>query len=125
MHIKNTTSIPKKPLVAAHGESALYQIFWQEDDSGKIFEAKKPEDMKSFEHFARITLKPGDTNNLHTHSNAEQVYFIIQGEGTVQVGDESEEVSAGDVIFLPKGVKHGFFNTGEKLVIILLVGVKA
>lgn len=125
MHIKNIKSIPKKPLVAAHGESALYQIFWQEDDSGKIFGAKKPDGMKSFEHFARITLKPGDTNNLHTHSKAEQVYFILQGEGTVQVGEETEEVRAGDVIFLPKGIKHGFFNTGKKQAVLLLVGVKA
>ena len=125
MHIKKVTNIPKKPLVAAHGESALYQIFWQEDDSGKIFGAKKPEGMKSFEHFARITLKPGDTNYLHTHNNAEQVYFVMQGEGTVQVGEESEEVKGGDVIFLPKGIQHGFINTGEKLAIVFLVGVKA
>ena len=30
MHIKKVTAIPKKPLIDAHGESALYQIFWQE-----------------------------------------------------------------------------------------------
>ena len=125
MHIKNVTSIPKKPLIAAHGESALYQIFWQEDDSGKIFGAKKPDSMKSFEHFARITLKPGDTNYLHTHENAEQVYFVMQGGGMVQVGEESEEVKAGDVIFLPKGNQHGFYNTGKKIAILYLVGVKA
>jgi len=125
MHIKKVTSIPKKPLVAAHGESALYQIFWQEDDSGKIFNAKKPKGMQSFEHFARITLKPGDTNYLHAHDNAEQVYFVMQGEGKVQVGEEMEQVKAGDVIFLPKGIQHGFYNTGTKTAIVLLVGVKA
>ena len=124
MHIKNVTNIPKKPLIDAHGESALYQIFWQEDASGKIFGAKKPEGMRRFEHFARITLQPGDTNNMHTHKDAEQVYFVRQGEGVVQVGEEREKVSAGDVVFLPVNVPHGFFNTGDKVAIVILVGVK-
>ena len=124
MHIKHVTSIPKKPLLDAHGESAMYQIFWQEDESGKIFNAKKPPGMKRFEHFARITLKPGDTNNMHIHKDAEQVYFIIKGEGVVQVGEEREKVSAGDAIFLPENVPHGFYNTGDKVAIIYLVGVK-
>ena len=124
MHIKKVTAIPKKPLIDAHGESALYQIFWQEDASGKVFGAKKPEGMKSFEHFARITLRPGDTNNLHTHKDAEQVYFVMQGEGVIHVGEERENVSAGDVVFLPAKVQHGFFNTGDKQAIVYLIGVK-
>lgn len=124
MHIKNVTDIPKKPLIDAHGESALYQIFWQEDASAKIFGAKKPEAMNRFEHFARITLNPGDTNNLHTHKDAEQVYFVMRGEGVVQVGEEREKVSAGDVVFLPANIPHGFFNTGTKQVIVYLVGVR-
>lgn len=124
MHIKHVTSIPKKPLIDAHGESAMYQIFWQEDDSGKIFNAKKPEGMKSFEHFARITLQPGDTNNMHSHKDAEQVYFVMQGEGEVQVGEEREKVRAGDVIFLPVNVPHGFYNTGDKVAVVYLIGVR-
>ena len=80
--------------------------------------------MKSFEHFARITLRPGDTTNLHTHKDAEQVYFVMQGEGVIQVGEERENVSAGDVVFLSTKVQHGFFNTGNKQAIVYLIGVK-
>ncbi len=124
MHIKNVTAIPKKPLIDAHGESALYQIFWQEDSAGAVFGAKKPEGMESFKHFARITLQPGDTNNLHTHEDAEQVYFVMKGKGIIQVGEERENVSAGDVVFLPANVQHGFFNTGDKQAIVMLIGVQ-
>jgi len=124
MHVKSVTSIKKKPLVDAHGAAALYQIFWQEDESGKVFKAKKPEDMMSFRHFARITLEPGETNNMHTHRDAEQVYFVLRGGGTVQVGDERRTVKAGDAIFLPVGDPHGFFNTGDRRTVLLLVGAK-
>jgi mannose-6-phosphate isomerase-like protein (cupin superfamily) len=124
MYVKRITSIKKKPLVDAHGAAALYQIFWQEDESGKVFGAKKPEPMKSFRHFARITLEPGETNNMHTHGDAEQVYFVLRGGGTVQVGDERKKVKAGDAVFLPAGVPHGFFNTGDRRTVLLLVGAR-
>jgi quercetin dioxygenase-like cupin family protein len=125
MYVKRVTSIKKKPLVDAHGAAALYQIFWQEDESGKVFRAKKPEPMKGFRHFARITLESGETNNMHTHRDAEQVYFVLRGGGTVQVGDERRTVKAGDAVFLPVDVPHGFFNTGDKRTVLLLVGTKA
>ncbi len=122
MDINSFSKIGKKPLVDQHGASALYQIWWQEDAAGAVFNAKQPEDMRVFKHFARVTLKPGETNNLHTHKDAEQVYFVLAGDGVVQVGDERQEASAGVAIFLPASIPHGFFNTGTKTVILLLVG---
>jgi mannose-6-phosphate isomerase-like protein (cupin superfamily) len=124
MFIKHVTSIEKHPLTDAHGESCLYQIFWQESESGKIFGARKPESMKSFNNFARVTLRPGDTNQMHVHEDVEQIYFVLRGGGTVQVGDERSEVKAGDAIFLPTDIPHGFFNTTDKLTTLLLIGTK-
>jgi quercetin dioxygenase-like cupin family protein len=80
--------------------------------------------MKSFENFSRLTLNPGDTNQIHVHKDVEQVYFVVRGGGKVQVGEERKEVRAGDAIFLPANIPHGFFNTGKKTTILLLVGTK-
>lgn len=80
--------------------------------------------MKAFENFARLTLKPGDTNNTHVHKDVEQVYMVLRGGGMVQVGDERKKVNAGDFIFLPANIPHGFFNTGEKIAILYLIGAK-
>ena len=124
MQVKHVPSIKKKPIVDAHGESCMYQIWWQDDSSGELFGAVKPDGMVAFEHFARLTLEPGDTNMMHTHVGVEQVYMVVRGGGTIQVGEERREVGAGDVVFLPSDVPHGFFNTGEKRAILLLVGTK-
>ncbi len=124
MYVKHVPSIKKKPLVDAHGESCLYQIFWQDDESGKLFGAIKPESMKAFKNFARLTLAPGVTNQMHTHKDIEQVYLVVRGGGTVQVGDERKEVKAGDAIFLPANIPHGFFNTSDRLTILYLIGTK-
>jgi quercetin dioxygenase-like cupin family protein len=124
MFVKHVTSIKKKPLVNVHGESCLYQIFWQEGESGKLFNAKKPEIMKAFNNFARLTLRPGDTNQMHVHDDVEQVYLVMRGGGTVQVGDERIKVKAGDAVFLPIDIPHGFFNTTDKLTILYLIGAR-
>jgi len=42
----------------------------------------------------------------------------------VQVGDEKAEVKAGDAVFLPAKARHGFFNTGDKTAVLLLIGTR-
>jgi quercetin dioxygenase-like cupin family protein len=39
----------------------------------------------------------------------------------MQVAEEKEEAKAGDAIFLPAQIPHGFFNTGKKTAVILLL----
>ena len=124
MHIKHTTKIKKRTLEDMHGGSSLYQVFWQSDTHGSKFGETKPESMKAFTNFARLTLKPGGTNQVHAHEDAEQVYIVLRGGGTVQVGEEKAEVKAGDAIFLPAKVPHGFFNTGKRTTVILLIGTR-
>jgi len=122
MHIRHIPSIEKKALEDTHGKSSLYQVFWQADTHGSMFGEQKPESMKSFTNFARITIKPGGTNQVHVHKGIEQVYIVLRGRGTVQVGEEKAEVKAGDAIFLPDRVPHGFVNTGDKDAVVLLIG---
>jgi quercetin dioxygenase-like cupin family protein len=122
MFIENIVTIKKQPLIDLHGESCKYQVIWQDDDHGRLFNTERPEGMNSFTNFARLTINPGKSNNMHTHEGIEQVYMVLKGGGTVQVGDERKEVRSGDVIFLPSDVPHGFFNTTEKQAIVMLVG---
>ena len=121
MYVEHIPSLVKKTLVKQHGEDCLYQIWWEDYDR---FDAKRPESMKSFESFSRITLKPGATNQMHHHNDTEQFYFVLEGAGRVRVGDEEREVSEGDVVFLPAKVPHGFENTTDKPTILLMVGAK-
>jgi len=122
MFIENIVAIKKQPLIDLHGESCKYQVIWQDDDHGKMFNTERPESMKGLTNFARLTIDPGKINNMHTHEDIEQVYMVLKGGGTVQVGEERKEVRAGNVVFLPTDVPHGFFNTTNKQAIVMLVG---
>jgi glyoxylate utilization-related uncharacterized protein len=46
---------------------------------------------------------------LHRHKHAE-VYYILDGGGTMQVGSNVYEVRKGDVVYVPGGEEHGIWN---------------
>jgi len=67
---------------------------------------------------------PGTKNELHSHDDIETVYYIVQGEGKVTIGDETEHVKKGDVLFTPLKTKHQVVITGKETLIILEVTFK-
>src|SRR5437868_8302281 len=42
----------------------------------------------------------------HYHKKTEEIYFITQGTGRMQINGESREVRAGDAIAIPSGARH-------------------
>lgn len=45
-----------------------------------------------------VEMKPDGFQHLHAHEQ-EQTYYILEGHGIMQVGEEESEVSAGDASF--------------------------
>lgn len=59
-----------------------------------------------------IELEPGGNTPHHTHWFEHQNY-VIEGKGSVTIGDDDHTIRAGDVIFVPGGVRHQYRNTGN------------
>ena len=57
-------------------------------------------------------VEPGKRLASH-HDGAEEVLFIVQGEGIATIGNESGRVRAGDLAVIPAWVTHGVENTGD------------
>ena len=58
-------------------------------------------------------VEPGDRLGTHTDS-AEEILYIVAGEGEAEVGDERGRVSAGDLAVVPAMAPHGIVNTGAE-----------
>jgi quercetin dioxygenase-like cupin family protein len=56
---------------------------------------------------------PGATHDIHRHENAEEVEYLIQGEGVARVGDDDVAMRVGDAVFVPRNDYHGFRNTSD------------
>lgn len=62
---------------------------------------------------AQITLEPGEGLKLHA-TPVDVFFFILEGRGTVQIGDEEREVGVDDLIDSPKGIPHRLANPGTE-----------
>jgi mannose-6-phosphate isomerase-like protein (cupin superfamily) len=47
-----------------------------------------------------------DQAKLHYHAQTDEIYYIIEGSGTMQLDDEMIDVSKGMVVYVPRGVRH-------------------
>lgn len=57
-------------------------------------------------------VEPGKRLPMH-HDGAEEVLYIVQGEATATIGNESGTVRAGDLAVIPAWAPHGVVNTGD------------
>ena len=62
----------------------------------------------------------------HLHHAQEELFIVLEGEGTLRVAGEMLPVKAGDVVFLPAGPEypHQFINTSDAPMKFLSVSTK-
>jgi mannose-6-phosphate isomerase-like protein (cupin superfamily) len=59
----------------------------------------------------------------HMHTGVEEFYYVMNGDGTVQVNNESAAIKKGDAIPLLLGDVHTFENTGSGALEFLIIGI--
>jgi mannose-6-phosphate isomerase-like protein (cupin superfamily) len=55
---------------------------------------------------AEATLAPGQATERHYHRESEEIYFLLDGGGLMEVGGETREVVPGDAVLIPPGTRH-------------------
>jgi mannose-6-phosphate isomerase-like protein (cupin superfamily) len=55
---------------------------------------------------ATLSIQDGNVPK-HVHLNANEMQFILEGTGTMWLGDKEVRVKPGDLVVIPKGVVHG------------------
>jgi len=69
-----------------------------------------------------ITLQPGE--QLIRHITPVDVFFyVLEGTGVVEVGDEKQSVSKDTVIDSPKDIPHCWYNESNSVLRVLVVKV--
>lgn len=54
-----------------------------------------------------VVLQPGEAPPLHKHDDTEQVFYIIEGAGTLQIEEKNFfDVKVGDVVRIPPHTYH-------------------
>ena len=80
--------------------------------------------LRSVSHFGEVTVEPhGNCQNV-LYDREEETYFVLQGTGSLQYGDETNPLRANDFTYLAPGVKHGFANNSGQPLRVLVMGFK-
>lgn len=63
-----------------------------------------------------VVLEPGEAPPLHVHHDTEQIFYVIEGTGTLQIGEalQSYPVQPGDVVRIPPHVFHRIQGTSAQ-----------
>ena len=68
---------------------------------------------------AEARLPPGGRTAPHYHRRTEEIYYILSGEGLMQIAQQQIKVVAGDAIAIPPGEVHTIANAGKETLIFL------
>jgi mannose-6-phosphate isomerase-like protein (cupin superfamily) len=55
---------------------------------------------------AEATLEPGQQTQRHYHAESEEFYYVLAGEGEMEIDGDRAAVGPGDAILIPAGAWH-------------------
>jgi mannose-6-phosphate isomerase-like protein (cupin superfamily) len=61
----------------------------------------------------QVTIFPGGQVPAHDHVQ-EEVYYVLQGEGEIEIEGAAEPIRAGDAVYVPSGKTHNLRNPGKR-----------
>ena len=97
-----------RPALAADTISA--QVIHTGELEGDALSAPNASGMRNklFVSLDGITVSIQDGNTpKHLHTNANEMQYILDGTGTLWLGDKEVKVKPGDLVIIPKGTPHG------------------
>ena len=63
---------------------------------------------------AEARIAPGESTAPHFHPVAEEIYYLLEGRGRMQIEAEICEVGPGDAIAIPPGLRHQITTISEE-----------
>ena len=94
----------------------FYKISEMEGKPSKLSSAVGKSVAGELMKVAVITYQEGKGATPHFHPNEEQFQIVLEGKMRVILGDEERICGPGDLIHIPRNVRHGIFALGGPVV---------
>jgi mannose-6-phosphate isomerase-like protein (cupin superfamily) len=96
------------------------------EDGSLIRELARPGISRLSRHsLAEIRHPPGTASREHYHTEAEEVYYVVGGQGRVSIDGETGDIGSGDVVVIVPGQRHKVWPVGEEDLVLLVTCVPA
>jgi mannose-6-phosphate isomerase-like protein (cupin superfamily) len=70
-----------------------------------------------------LEVPAGASEELRSHEEAEQVYVVVKGTGTMSATGDTQRLGEGDLVLIPPATDHSVANDGDDT--LALVSVQA
>lgn len=65
-----------------------------------------------------LFLDPNQELPLHQHENSHELFYVIEGEGMLMMGEEEHRIERGNLALAPMGTRHGLKTTQSQMKIL-------
>jgi mannose-6-phosphate isomerase-like protein (cupin superfamily) len=104
-------------LTAAGSKAASYKPLFGAGD-------QDADQLKTVARYGELTVGSGGTSSVVTYPAEEQMYFVLEGAGTLLYGEEKAPIKANDFMYLPPGVAHGVANSNSTPIRVMVMGYR-
>ena len=59
-----------------------------------------------------LEVPPGASEELRSHEEAEQVYVVVSGNGSMSATGDTQQLAVGDLVLIPPATDHSVANHG-------------
>jgi mannose-6-phosphate isomerase-like protein (cupin superfamily) len=96
-----------RPRKAVHLDE-VEPITWGGDEAARFL--LRGTDTGGQYSFYEVSVPPGEGSLFHIHEDADEAFFVLEGEFEIKVGGDVHKAPAGVLVYGPRGVGHAFFN---------------
>jgi mannose-6-phosphate isomerase-like protein (cupin superfamily) len=79
---------------------------------------------RSVARFGEVKVDPQGSCRPVSYAREEQIYFILEGSGNLQYGDERVPVRKNDFMYLPPGITHTISGSSDQPCRVLVMGFR-
>jgi quercetin dioxygenase-like cupin family protein len=98
MTVKHASDVEAKKVAA--GQNTTIQVLISSSE-GPNFALRK------------FSMQKGGGMPRHTNT-VEHEQYVLRGQATITIGDQTHQVKAGDVVFIAEGAIHSYKNSGDE-----------
>lgn len=68
-----------------------------------------------------VCYEPGQATSAHLHPGQDEIFYVIEGGGTILVDEVEVPVFAGSIMLVPAGARHGVRADAEVRLALMFV----
>ena len=66
-----------------------------------------------------LRLRPGEEDTQTPH-DADELYYVVEGSGYLEAGNERRAVKKGSIVFVPAKMPHHFYGNRDLLIVLYM-----